>query len=129
MRVLICDDALFMRTLLKDLLTAAGCTVVGEADNGAAAIEQYHALAPDFMTLDIVMPGMGGLDALQEIRATDPQATIIMCSAMGQETLIAQAMRNGATAFIVKPFQPAAVQAAVAQATLAVAARLASDAT
>ena len=104
-RVLVCDDALFMRTMVGDILSQAGYEVVGEAGNGAEAVERYKALRPDFVTMDIVMPDMGGIDAVREITRFDPRARIIMCSAMGQQALVDEALEAGAADFVVKPFQ------------------------
>ncbi|HEU4455074.1 MAG TPA: response regulator [Longimicrobium sp.] len=111
--VLICDDAIFMRTMIGDILRQAGFQVVGEAENGQQAIDKYRALRPDFVTMDIVMPEMGGIDAVREIIAEDPQAKILMCSAMGQQALVIEAIQAGARDFVVKPFQPSRVLEAV----------------
>jgi two-component system chemotaxis response regulator CheY len=111
--VLICDDAIFMRTMIGDILRQAGFEVVGEAENGAQAVEKYRALRPDFVTMDIVMPDMGGIDAVRAIIADDPQAKILMCSAMGQQALVIEAIQAGARDFVVKPFQPSRVLEAV----------------
>ena len=82
--VLVCDDAIFMRTMISDILTQAGFEVVGEAESGSQAVEKYRSLKPDLVTMDIVMPDMGGIEAVREICKTDPEAKILMCSAMGQ---------------------------------------------
>jgi len=111
--VLVCDDALFMRTMVKDILTQAGFTIVGEAENGKRAVEQYAALKPDLVTMDIIMPEMGGIEAVKKIIETDPQARILMCSAMGQQALVSEAIAAGAKDFVVKPFQPSRVLEAV----------------
>ncbi len=111
--VLICDDAIFMRTMIGDILRQAGFEVVGEAENGQQAVEKYRALRPDFVTMDIVMPDMGGIDAVREIIREDPQAKILMCSAMGQQALVIEAIQAGARDFVVKPFQPSRVLEAV----------------
>lgn len=111
--VLICDDAIFMRTMIGDILRQAGFEVVGEAENGQQAVEKYRALRPDFVTMDIVMPDMGGIDAVREIIREDPQAKILMCSAMGQQALVIEAIEAGARDFVVKPFQPSRVLEAV----------------
>ncbi len=111
--VLICDDALFMRTMIKDILSEAGYQVVGEAATGAEAVEQFRALQPELVTMDIVMPDMGGIDAVREIIGEHPEATILMCSAMGQQALVIEALQAGAKDFIVKPFQPSRVLEAV----------------
>lgn len=111
--VLICDDAIFMRTMLADILKQAGFEVVGEADTGAKAVEQYEALKPDLVTMDIVMPDMGGIDAVRAIVKEHPDAKILMCSAMGQQALVIEAIQAGARDFVVKPFQPSRVLEAV----------------
>ena len=111
--VLVCDDAVFMRTMIGDILTQAGLEVIGEADSGAQAVEKYKALKPDLVTMDIIMPEMGGIEAVREITTFDPQARILMCSAMGQQALVAEAIPAGATDFVVKPFQPSRVLEAV----------------
>lgn len=111
--VLICDDALFMRTMVGDILTQAGFAVVGEAETGVQAVEQYRELRPDLVTMDIVMPDMGGIDAVREITNFDAEAKVLMCSAMGQQALVVQAIQAGAKDFVVKPFQPARVLEAV----------------
>jgi two-component system, chemotaxis family, chemotaxis protein CheY len=111
--VLICDDAIFMRTMIGDILRQAGFEVVGEAENGQQAVAKYRELRPDFVTMDIVMPDMGGIDAVREIIKDDPQAKILMCSAMGQQALVIEAIQAGARDFVVKPFQPSRVLEAV----------------
>lgn len=111
--VLICDDAIFMRTMIGDILRQAGFDVVGEAENGREAVEKYRELRPDFVTMDIVMPDMGGIDAVREIVDEDPRARILMCSAMGQQALVIEAIQAGAKDFVVKPFQPSRVLEAV----------------
>jgi two-component system chemotaxis response regulator CheY len=85
--VLVCDDAIFMRTMISDILSQAGFEVVGEADSGVQAVEKYRQLKPDLVTMDIVMPDMGGIEAVREICKSDPEARILMCSAMGQQAL------------------------------------------
>ncbi len=104
-QVLIVDDALFMRSLLRDVFEQAGWQVVAEAENGQQAIEEFQRHQPDLVTLDIVMPEMDGIEALKQIIAAQPQARVVMCSALGQETMVMQAIRAGARDFIVKPFQ------------------------
>ncbi len=111
--VLICDDAIFMRTMVGDILTQAGFEIVGEAETGVQAVEKYKQLRPDLVTMDIVMPDMGGIDAVREICKQDPQAKILMCSAMGQQALVVEAIQAGAKDFVVKPFQPSRVLEAV----------------
>ena len=105
-RILIVDDAAFMRMMLKDILTKGGYDVVGEAADGNEAVAKYNELKPDLVTLDITMPNKDGLQALKEIRANDPNATCIMCSAMGQQAMVIDAIQAGAKDFVVKPFQP-----------------------
>lgn len=104
-RILIVDDAAFMRMMLKDILTKNGIEVVGEAANGIEAVEKYQELKPDIVTMDITMPEKDGITAVKEIRAADPQAKIIMCSAMGQQPMVLEAIQSGAKDFVVKPFQ------------------------
>jgi two-component system, chemotaxis family, chemotaxis protein CheY len=104
-RVLIVDDAAFMRMMLKDILTKNSIEVVGEAVNGEDAVEKYKELLPDVVTMDITMPGVNGITAVKEIRALYPQAKIIMCSAMGQQPMVLEAIQAGAKDFVVKPFQ------------------------
>ncbi|MBS4198966.1 response regulator [Bacillus sp. FJAT-49732] len=104
-RILIVDDAAFMRMMIKDILVKNGFEVVGEAVDGAQAVEKYNELKPDLVTMDITMPEMDGITALKEIKATDPSAKIIMCSAMGQQAMVIDAIQAGAKDFIVKPFQ------------------------
>ena len=117
-RVLIVDDALFMRTMLRNIFVESGFEVVGEAGNGNEAVEKYRELAPDLTTMDIVMPERNGIEALKQIVALDPRARVVMCSALGQESLIIEALDAGARDFIVKPFKPAKV-VEVAQKVLA----------
>jgi two-component system chemotaxis response regulator CheY len=104
-RVLIVDDAAFMRMLLKDIITKAGYEVAGEAANGIEAVEKYKELKPDVVTMDITMPEMDGITAIKKIREIDPNAKIIVCSAMGQQAMVIEAIQAGAKDFIVKPFQ------------------------
>ncbi|HEU4628874.1 MAG TPA: response regulator [Gemmatimonadaceae bacterium] len=111
--VLICDDAIFMRTLVSDILQQAGFDVIGEAETGSQAVEQYKRLRPDLVTMDIVMPDLGGIDAVREITAFDPDAKVLMCSAMGQQALVVEAIQAGAKDFVVKPFQASRVLEAV----------------
>ncbi|HEY9514757.1 MAG TPA: response regulator [Gemmatimonadaceae bacterium] len=111
--VLVCDDAVFMRTLISDILTESGFEVIGEAETGVQAIERYKQLHPDLVTMDIVMPDMGGIDAVREITKFDADAKILMCSAMGQQALVVEAIQAGAKDFVVKPFQPSRVLEAV----------------
>jgi two-component system chemotaxis response regulator CheY len=112
-RVLICDDAIFMRSMIRNILTGAGFEVVGEAQNGVQAVERYRELRPDLVTMDIVMPEMGGIDATREIVREDPAAKVLICSAIGQQTLVIEAIQAGARDFVVKPFQPSHVLEAI----------------
>ena len=112
-KVMICDDAAFMRMMIKDILTKNGYNVVGEAENGAKAVEKYQELKPDLVLMDITMPEMDGIQALKAIKAADPSATVIMCSAMGQQAMVIEAIQSGAKDFIVKPFQADRVLEAV----------------
>jgi len=104
-KVLIVDDAAFMRTILKGILERAGCTVVGEAINGLDAFNKYKDLRPDLVTMDITMPDVDGIQGLTLIKNFDSNAKIIMCSAMGQKAFVLEAIKNGAIDFIVKPFE------------------------
>jgi len=104
--ILVVDDAAFMRMMLKDILQKNGHTVIGEAANGSEAIARYKELGPDLVTMDITMPVMEGIEAVKQIKEADPKAKIIMCSAMGQQAMVVQAIQAGAKDFIVKPFQP-----------------------
>lgn len=104
-RVLIVDDAGFMRIMLKDILTRGGFEVVAETDNGITAVELYKELKPDVVTMDITMPGMDGIRALREIISFDSDAKVIMCTALGQQTVVVEAIKLGAVDFIEKPFQ------------------------
>ncbi len=111
--VLVCDDAIFMRTMISDILTQAGYEVIGEAETGTQAVERFKELNPDLVTMDIVMPDMGGIDAVREIVKIAPHAKVLMCSAMGQQALVVEAIQAGAKDFVVKPFQPSRVLEAV----------------
>ncbi len=111
--ILVCDDAIFMRTMISDILSQAGYEVVGEAETGTQAVERFKELNPDLVTMDIVMPDMGGIDAVREILKIAPSAKILMCSAMGQQALVIEAIQAGAKDFVVKPFQPSRVLEAV----------------
>ena len=104
-RVLVVDDATFMRMMIKDILTGNGFEVAGEAEDGAKAVEMYKQLRPDLVTMDITMPEKDGITAVKEIMKIDPNARIIMCSAMGQQALVTEAIQAGARDFLVKPFQ------------------------
>ncbi len=114
--VMIVDDAAFMRMMIKDILSKNGYAVVGEAENGVKAVEKYAELKPDLVLMDITMPEMDGIAALKSIKAADPGATVIMCSAMGQQGMVIEAIQAGAKDFIVKPFQPERVVEAVQKA-------------
>jgi len=103
--VLICDDAAFMRMMIKDILSKNGYNVVGEAENGLKAVEKYAEVSPDLVLMDITMPEMDGIAALKKIKANDPNAVVIMCSAMGQQAMVIESIQAGAKDFIVKPFQ------------------------
>jgi two-component system, chemotaxis family, chemotaxis protein CheY len=115
-RVLVVDDAAFMRKMVSDALAKGGHEVVGEAGNGVEAVARYQELKPDLMTLDITMPEKDGLTALAEIVAADPAARVVMCSALGQEAKVLEAIKLGAKDFVVKPFQPDRVNEAVGKA-------------
>ena len=114
--VMLVDDAAFMRMMLKDILGNNGYQIIGEAENGMVAVDKYSELKPDITIMDITMPEMDGLQAVKEIRTKDPQAKIIMCSAMGQQTMVIEAIQSGAKDFVVKPFQPERVLEAVGKA-------------
>jgi two-component system chemotaxis response regulator CheY len=115
-RVMVVDDAAFMRMMIKDILSKNGYEIVGEAENGLKALEKYQELKPDLTTMDITMPEMDGITAVKEIKKVDPAAKIIMCSAMGQQAMVIEAIQSGARDFIVKPFQPDRVLEAVRKA-------------
>jgi two-component system chemotaxis response regulator CheY len=108
-KILVVDDAVFMRGLIRDIFARGPFVIAGEAENGVEAVRLHAELRPDLTTLDIVMPQMDGITALREIMRVDPAAKVVMCSALGQEALIAEAIEAGARDFIVKPFQPARV--------------------
>ena len=115
--VLVVDDAVFMRTMLKKLLTEAGLEVAGEAENGEMAVARYQELKPDLVMMDITMPKMDGLEALKEIMRTDPQARVVMCTALGQERTVMEAVQAGAKDYIIKPFKAENVLEVVKKAT------------
>ncbi len=115
-RVLVVDDAAFMRMMVKDILSKNGYEVVGEAENGMKAVEKFAELRPDLVTMDITMPEMDGISAVKAIRKIDPKAKIVMCSAMGQQAMVIEAIQAGARDFIVKPFQADRVLEAVRKA-------------
>lgn len=104
-RILIVDDAAFMRMMIKDILVKNNFEVVGEAQDGVQAVEMYKDLKPDLVTMDITMPEMDGIEALKQIKEMNPEARIVMCSAMGQQAMVIDAIQAGAKDFIVKPFQ------------------------
>lgn len=112
-RVLIADDAAFMREMLRDILSDGEYEVVAEASDGVETVAKFDEHTPDLVTLDIVMPRKNGIDALREILAAHPTACIVMCSALGQEALVAEALESGARDFIVKPFKPEQVRTVV----------------
>ena len=115
-RVLVVDDAAFMRKMVTDALTGGGHEIVGEAANGAEAVQRFQELRPDVMTLDITMPEKDGLAALREIIAVDPGAKVVMCSALGQESKVLESIKLGAKDFVVKPFQADRVLSAIEKA-------------
>ncbi|TXL67691.1 response regulator [Cerasibacillus terrae] len=104
-RILVVDDAAFMRMMIKDILTKNGFQVVGEAQDGVQAVEKFKELTPDLVTMDITMPEMDGITALKKIKEIDSTAKVVMCSAMGQQAMVIDAIQAGAKDFIVKPFQ------------------------
>ena len=112
-KVMICDDAAFMRMMIKDILTKNGYNVVGEAENGIKAVEKYNETKPDLVLMDITMPEMDGIQALKKIKEADAGALVIMCSAMGQQAMVIESIQSGAKDFIVKPFQADRVLEAV----------------
>ena len=113
-RVVLCDDHEIVREAVKARMASVeGVEIVGEAETGVQAVEKYRQLRPDLVTMDIVMPDMGGIDAVREITKFDPQAKVLMCSAMGQQALVVEAIQAGAKDFVVKPFQPSRVLEAV----------------
>lgn len=110
---LVCDDSVFMRTMVSDILRSAGFEIVGEAETGTEAVEKYRQLKPDLVTMDIVMPEMGGIDAVRAITKEDKHAKIVMCSALGLQALVVEAIQAGAKDFVLKPFQASRVLEAV----------------
>ena len=117
LRVLIVDDAIFMRKMISDILVENGMEIVGEADTGAKAIERYKECRPDLVTMDIIMPEMNGIDAVRKILEHDSQARIVMCSALGQQALVQEAITAGAKDFLIKPFNAARVVEVIAKVT------------
>ncbi|MCH7472662.1 response regulator [bacterium] len=114
-RVLIVDDAAFMRMMIKDILEKNGMEVAGEAENGTVAVEKFRELKPDLVTMDITMPEKDGITALKEILEVDKNAKVVMCSAMGQQAMVIEAIQAGAKDFIVKPFKPERVVDAISK--------------
>lgn len=108
-KILVVDDAIFMRRMISDILVENGMEVVGEADTGSGAIERYKELKPDLVTMDIIMPEMNGIDAVRQIVSYDSNAKIVICSALGQQTLVQEAIAAGAKDFLIKPFNPSRV--------------------
>ncbi|MFA4948124.1 MAG: response regulator [Candidatus Krumholzibacteriia bacterium] len=115
LRVLIVDDAIFMRKMISDILVENGMEIVGEADTGAKAVEKYMELRPDLVTMDIIMPEMNGIDAVRKIMEFDSKARIVMCSALGQQALVQEAITAGAKDFLIKPFNSARVVEVIAK--------------
>lgn len=115
-KVMVVDDAAFMRMMLKDILSKNGYEVVGEAENGQVALEKFKELHPDLVTMDITMPELDGISAVKAIKKIETNARIVMCSAMGQQAMVIDAIQAGARDFIVKPFQPERVLEAVQKA-------------
>jgi two-component system chemotaxis response regulator CheY len=114
-RVLIADDASFMRQMIRDIIEPEGFEVVGEASDGVEVVEKYKQLRPDLVMMDIVMPKRSGIDAVKAIKAEDAGARVVMCSALGQDALVREALQAGASDFIVKPFKPDAVLSTLAK--------------
>ena len=112
-RVMVCDDAAFMRMMIKDILVKNGYEIAAEAENGLKTVEQYPDAKPDLVLMDITMPEVDGIEAVRRIKALDPNANVIMCSAMGQQAMVIEAIQAGAKDFIVKPFQADRVLEAV----------------
>ncbi|HEY5133355.1 MAG TPA: response regulator [Candidatus Krumholzibacteriaceae bacterium] len=115
LRVLIVDDAIFMRKMISDILVENGMEVVGEADTGVKAVEKFMELRPDLVTMDIIMPEMNGIDAVRKIVEFDRQAKVVMCSALGQQALVQEAITAGARDFLIKPFNAARVVEVIAK--------------
>ena len=115
-RILVADDASFMRMMIREIVEDEGYEVVGEASDGNEVVEMYRELHPDIVTMDIVMPRRSGIDAVREIISFDPSACVVMCSALGQESLVSESLEAGARDFIVKPFKPESVLATLREA-------------
>ncbi|MBN2853878.1 MAG: response regulator [Clostridia bacterium] len=113
--ILVVDDAAFMRMMVKDILSRNSFTICGEAENGAKAVEKFVELRPDLVIMDITMPEMSGVEALKKIREIDKTANVIMCSALGQQEMVMEAIQLGAKDFIVKPFQESKLVQAVSR--------------
>ncbi len=114
-RVLVADDASFMRQMIREIVESDGHEVVGEASDGVEALDEYKRVSPDVVTMDIVMPRRSGIDAVRCILELDPSARVVMCSALGQERLVSEALEAGALDFIVKPFKPTSVLETIAK--------------
>jgi two-component system chemotaxis response regulator CheY len=114
-RVLIVDDAAFMRVSIRNILSKNGFEIAGEAENGVVAVQKYAELKPDIVTMDITMPEMSGLEALQLIRKSDPKANVVMVSALGQEAMVRDAVMSGAKGFVVKPFKEDTITSALSK--------------
>ena len=114
--VLICDDSMFARQMTRKMVEATGCTVIGEAEDGEEAVEKFAALKPELLMVDLVMPRCGGTEAIRRIRASHPEARIVVCSAMGQDKLVKDALDAGAKSFVMKPARPEAIREAVTDA-------------
>ena len=112
-KILLVDDAAFMRMMIKDILTKNGYTEVFEAEDGEVAVQKYSEIKPDLVFMDITMPNKTGIEALKDIKTMDPGATVVMCSAMGQEAMVIEAIKLGAKDFIVKPFKPDRILATI----------------
>jgi len=108
-KILVVDDAIFMRRMISDILVENGMEVIGEADTGSGAVERYKELKPDLVTMDIIMPETNGIDAVRQIVSYDSNAKIVICSALGQQTLVQEAIAAGAKDFLIKPFNPSRV--------------------
>lgn len=115
-KIMLVDDAAFMRMMIKDILVKNGYNIAGEAENGVKAVEKYQETKPDLVLMDITMPEMDGIQALKKIKAIDANASVVMCSAMGQQAMVIESIQSGARDFIVKPFQPDRVIEAVKKA-------------
>ncbi len=117
LRIMLVDDSAFMRNMLKNMIATTGAEIIGEAGDGNEAISKYHALKPDLMFMDIMMPNKNGIEALKEIMAADRSAKIVMCTSVGQEKVVAEAVEAGASDFIVKPFKPEDIKTVISKYT------------